>query len=342
LNPTVYSGEGSISVVGDTIYFFDPIIGTIHTFDIHGKLLQRHLGYGKGPMELEAGKYHTILSNGQHIFLSDFGYWIHNKSFEKNTFLPIDWNCNISDMEALEKKPDPDNPCIYYFKWGLSMDNSSIIEIDNQRVLVPITTEHEKLNAFQHTQYYKDTYLFAIQNIRTGNTEKLIVKRPANIIKKGLLPNFDLAFAAVKSNNEIVITHATEGILNVYDTLGKVIFGFGIEGKEINNQYTPTASGDYEEIEAQGDEERLKFGWYTGLYLDRNSGYILRSYYKGNMEMKDKWGLQIYDDSYTLIGDISLPTGMRIVGKIGDTYIGYPQLLDETTPPCFLKIRLIK
>lgn len=340
LSPTVYSGEGSLSISKKFIYLFDPLIGVIHTFNIDGTLEGRHLGFGGGPMELDRGHFHFVLPNGSHGFLSDYGYWLHKTNYEKERFSQIDWGCKESDITKLDRTPEPENPCLYFFKWGLSLEKSKVTVIDSQRVLVPVSFEHEKMNAFQHLDYYKRTYLFSIHNLTNGTVEKLIVKRQPNLVSRKLIPNFDLAFATVDANRDIIVTHATESLMEVWDTSGNIKMTFGIEGKNIRKDYVARDPGNYEEIESEAEEERLKFGWYNGLHFDQKSGYLFRTYYKGDLESKMKWGLQIYDTSYALIGDISLPAELKVIGSINGNFVGFPALLSEDQQPYFVKFRL--
>lgn len=340
LEPPVYSGVGMFHVYKDTIFLFDKILGTISTFDKNGTLYKRHLGLGKGPYELESGHIHSVLPSGKHAFLADFGIWNYSSSYEKGKFVQIDWNCEGEQMEALEKNPYPDKSCSYGYKWGIAQNNPPFLSLNNERLIIPVSFEHPKMNAFQHKKYYEQTYLYGILNSNSGKIEQLLIKRPASISEKGILPNFDITQIALDNQNNILCSYATEPLIDVFSSAGELLFRFGVQGNHMNTDYPKTIDTDYEVIEQKGWKERENYGWYDGLYLDETNGYTFRNYFKGNISGENKYGIQIYDSTYTLISDLDLPVNCRIIGKIEDEYIASGIFKEDGTLPAFFKLSL--
>ncbi len=338
LKPPVYSGIGMFNVYKDTIFLFDKIFGTISTFDKNGLFYKRHLGLGKGPNELENGHIHSILPSGEHAFLADFGIWKYSSAYQKGEFFQIDWNCDGERLEALEQTPYPEKICSYGYKWNLASHNPAFHAINNEKLIIPVSFEHPKMNAFQHKKYYEESYLYGILNNTTGKVEELLIKRPVSIAEKGILPNFDLSQIILDNQNNIYCTYATEPLIDVFSISGKLQFRFGIRGSNMNTSYPKVVDTDYEVIEQKGWKEREVYGWYEGLYCDIAKGYLFRNYAKGNISGENKWGIQIYDSTYTLIGDIDVPVNCRIIGKIQEEYIVSGILKEDGTPPAFLKI----
>ena len=63
---------GSIKIVGDSIYFIDKRFCWVFTFDKNGKYLNRYLGRGEGPYELNTSKISAFekLNNGDLLFVN--------------------------------------------------------------------------------------------------------------------------------------------------------------------------------------------------------------------------------------------------------------------------------
>lgn len=72
------------------------------------------------------------------------------------------------------------------------------------------------------------------------------------------------------------------------------------------------------------DEEHATKGHYTSLEYIDETGILLRTYQRGGDSKDD--GMQIYKDGI-LIGDVSVPKGMKVTGYISPYY--YSQVVPE-------------
>jgi len=341
LSPPSYSGVGMLTVFKDTLFLFDRIFGTLSTFDKSGKFYRRHLGLGKGPKELEGGHLHAILPNGEHAFLADFGIWYYNSMYEKKRFVQFDWDCDRENLLQLEKTPAPEKVCSYGYKWGFSQQYPPFLYTKEDKLIIPVSFEHPKMNAFAHQDYYKQTFMYANLDIKESKVKNLLVKRPTTLIKKGIIPNFDFAQIVNDSSGHLIVSYATEPHMEIYSAKGELLKRFGIEGQNMKINYPQAQTTDYEKIEASGYLERESFGWYDGLFMDTSNQYILRNYYKGVIKNKKSWGLQVYDESYTLIADLEIAHYCRIIGKIGSEYVA-TGVGAEDTPLYVYKLQLLK
>ena len=87
---------------------------------------------------------------------------------------------------------------------------------------------------------------------------------------------------------------------------------FGRAGREVDS--------DYLSVRSYGDADKyIKNRQEKGSYgkIAVAGGYIFRSYARGAASSVD--GLQIYSDG-VLIGDVDVPKGFRVAGKIGNRF----------------------
>ena len=75
-----------------------------------------------------------------------------------------------------------------------------------------------------------------------------------------------------------------------------------------------------EESRKNWRNERLTKGYYNWLEYVDETGLLFRSYQKGEARSTD--GLQIYKDG-VLIGDVSVPKGLKVMGYIAPYYYSY-------------------
>ena len=126
----------------------------------------------------------------------------------------------------------------------------------------------------------------------------------------------------IDNKGDFYVSYEADTLIYVYDHDYKPITSFGYSGIDLDTEYMIIE--DFETSRKNYRNMRNTKGFYKWLEYD-SSGLIFRSYSKGENNIAD--GLQIYKD-YTLIGDVEVPKGFRVAGKIDNYFYSYI-IIDE-------------
>ncbi len=305
LNGEGLSMEGHFVINNNKLLFCDEVFALIQIYDLDGKKLKRKLGRGPGPNEV-ADLYRVVSSNtqtGDFVILDkSWRVYLFNKKFERQSTSRIDFR-NMQSMNDLYNNPDIENPGLYELEYFNATINSN-----GKLLLIPITTEHPKLNSFANncTKYYRDSYLMALIDIESGKVKQLLGKRPPIYREYQYLPNFNF-IKCLWIDDYIYYTTEIDPNIYIMDLDGRLTMSFGASGKEMATNYTETKT--LNESESNFFAHRKLFGYYN--FLKEGDGLIFRGYQKGGDATTD--GMQVYKDK-VLIADIDIPKGSEYIG----------------------------
>lgn len=303
------SGFGNFECGGGKILYLDKTFKFIFSFDHKGNKTGRYNGLGQGPNEfLQSNsliynkKTNVVLGNLETYYLLDSSFNITKKGI-------IEWGGN-ADLKEIKDSPKPSMSEIYEI---IEYDNFPCL-FNDSLLLVPVNTEHFKYNGFISSDYYKDSHIFALLDLKKGNIESLQGKRSPEYLKYKYLPNFDF-FHFDCSNDKIYINYEIDSVIYVLDKKFKPVSKFGYAGTDMNCNYKPTNGYDVAENRFLTDREI--FGYYSYLKFIKETKVLFRTYTKGE---RSKDGMQIYDYTYNLVGNVEVPKGFRVIGYCNGRY----------------------
>lgn len=302
---------GDFKIFNDTLYFADRFFGYLFRFTKEGNLIDRNIGKGRGPNEILGFNYFFTSDDGYNFLNggnSNLSFF--NKKFEKEKEYRVNWEITRSRKEILSK-PLPEIGDSYEFDFGIP----NIFKFwDKEHVAITITASHPKFNGYFDSElYYNYSRVLAIVNINTGKIDRLIGRRsPIYLLHKNI-PNFDHLNYEVTKENVFVNFWADSTIYKIDKETGKAVGKFGKSGKNMNTNYPTTNSYDAAEENWRQDIEQ--YGYYNYMVYIEDTNTLYRGYTKGDKENTD--GLQVYKD-FEIVGDISVPKGLEIIGAINE------------------------
>ena len=316
LEKEYFSGVGFFSVGRDQLFFVDQIFSTVLVYSKEGNYLETQLGKGDGPDEQNnIHGFQPFAYKGQHVILDNFEMVIFDKSFNKETSFPIQWDYSESYQDMLNN-PKGSMLGLYEIDWKSRGNNTPFLLIeDENQVLLPITMSHPTLNGYISDEYYKNVSIIGNYDIKNKIVNNSFGRRSEEYLSHQFIPNFDFNHFT-KRNNELLVSFAIDPLIHVYGFDGILKYKFGIKGMDIKTTYPRTNTIDEALDNYKLDLE--KAGFYHTIYSDETSELTFRSYYPNGIG-KGNARLQIYN-KIKLIGDVEVPERFRVIGKIGDTY----------------------
>lgn len=128
--------------------------------------------------------------------------------------------------------------------------------------------------------------------------------------------NFD-----VDVRERLYVNFEADSLIYTYDKQGAPLVAYGRQGRDIEMDYIPV--GTWKEMKnfQKNRKEKGRYSWLE--YID-DTGYLFRSYIKGEAAASD--GLQIYKDGI-LVADVDVPKNFRVTGYIAPYY--YSQVFED-------------
>jgi hypothetical protein len=315
------SFEGEFWICSDTLCFTDAFFNYVFWFDENGKLLKQQVGRGKGPNEVINSMYSLPLQN-DYLLLnpgnSDLYTFDHHGNKKKN--VRLDWQVDRETGMKMLKSPEPESRFCYEFDTGVS----GAVEVwDDNYIAIALCGYLPSFNGyFNSEQYYKYSRVLSIVNRKTGKIERILGRRPPLYLEKSNIPNFNHFTFSVLNDCVLLAFYADDKIFALDKQKDKALYSFGVPGRDMNTKYRQTKN--YEDAEANWREDYEIYGYYNDLNYDAKSGFLFRTYCKGNNAESD--GLQVYKDK-KLMTDVDVPIGFRIIGFVKDKL--YASVFDE-------------
>ena len=327
-----WSYAGEFWLRNDTLCLSDLYSGYIYRLTPDGSIIDRQVGFGKGPDEA-IGFMYSIPVNQNYVLLStDWMIYYFNTQGKKLNEVQFDWHITTHQQGSkILRKADPGD----YLSYENDFGRPGVADMWNDReVAVGMTASLPKFNGYFNTErYYTYGRIIALIDIYTGKITRILGRRSPLYLEKKNLPNFDHSNFTVLPETFMVNFRIDPNIYVINKKDDKALYAFGMPGREMNTNWPLTLT--YEEAENKLLDDEYVYGYYTYLKKDLEHDLTFRGYRKGSHATTD--GLQVYKGK-TLIADIDVPQGFRVIGKIGDSF--YAQIMDESEIPCFYRFSL--
>ncbi len=306
---------GNLWVNNNKLYFSDSHFNYVFNLDSNGNLINTHLGKGGGPTEIEDLDDIVPNKDGTYTVLSSYDTSIYNfdRSWNRISKVNIDFNLKRSYTEVL-KNPEPSLPESYELETGYE----DILRYwDRDYVAMAVSASHPSFNGYYDSDlFYNNSRIITLINKKTGMIEEFLGRRPPIYLKRQNIPSFN-HFKFEVDKEKVYLSFFPDSNIYLIDKKSKLAFGkFGEPGREMKTSYRLT--DNYEQALENEAVDLEIYGYYKHLKIIPEDNLIFRSYTKGKDTTTD--GLQIYKN-YNLIGDLDVPKGFKMVGKINDDYI---------------------
>ena len=311
-----YTGVSSVDKSGRIIYY-DKYFNFVYTFDGNGKLIEKAVGKGRGPGETTIGQgADAVFSTSGDMALVgstlDFDYFRSDMKTHEYFSMYANYNRNSTA---------PDNFDTYTYQW-----DNFVGRLRNDILYIAAFSDREEFSFFTTTDDYLRT------SYRIGRID-LIKKENASMLVKGFpelyiqhpdkYSSFQNSFFDISDDGRLYLGFESDSHLYECDKDGKPVLSFGLAGRDIQNDYIPGLSFDDDSnYYLKNREEKGYYSWLE--YIDE-TGMLFRSYVKGKDALTD--GLQIYKSDKTMIADVDVPKGFKVLGYIEPYY--YSQVVED-------------
>ncbi|AUP81173.1 hypothetical protein [Flavivirga eckloniae] len=306
---------------GDFFYGFFYIYNTNYNFE------NKVLGRGNGPNEIPSKKWVDYAVHEDEIFIigSSYDYYIiNNKTWKKINSSRLNFSTENTNIKELVNNPKPHYLGIYEVNYpGLNLSF-----LNSETLLLSITTSHPKINAYTSRTFYDQTKSIAVLDLKENKIVDIIGNYSPVYENYEYIPQFsNVLFTEFKG--KLIISFEADSLIYNIKKDYFITSKFGNKGGNISARYPEvTTTENYVGVYKT---DRPKYGYYKYLEQISETGILFRGYQKDKPSQMD--GLQIYKDN-TLIGDVDVPKGFKVIGYIEPYY--YAQL-----PPDDLKEEFI-
>ncbi len=310
---------GLSAIADDTLYIIDKLFCWVYVLDKDGKLIDKKLGQGPGPSELNLKNIDSFcfLKDGRKLFVgSSLDLHIYDLEWKRIVKKVIEWEGDYSynDIYSIDS-PSPTEISLYGFEYEkFKMLNSSL---EPNVVFAPIYSEHPEFNAFVSKNYYTQGRIIARLDIDKAKVTGLLGRRSPVYLEKKFIGQHSFFSFTLGQNDDFYISHEVDSMIYHYDSDFNLIEKFGYSGKNMNTSYSVLHQFDMEKIRSLYFEDRPKKGYYEEVFYNPSEKILLRSYRRGNNSTTN--GLQIYSGN-TLVGDVDVPNDFVIMGYIAPYY----------------------
>ncbi len=310
------SGVGSYLLYKDTLVFVDELYSTLYLFDENFNEVDRRFGRGNGPNEVSGRIVGFAAKGGRLIVLGpSYDYYVLDigpGEVMQRGLLRFD-DESRNNASELMNIPRPEYMEIYEVDYpGLQ-----IAFLNDQEVVLNITTSHPLFNAFSHSEFYESGRVLAVLDIVSGNLEGIYGRMSPIYQSWRFLPYLSSVKLGGGDENGFFLGFEADTLVYFFSAPDELQFAFGNAGRRMKT--------DYEQVEGSEDyvqyykELRPKYGFYTFLKHFPELDLLFRGYRRSESEEVD--GLQIYHVN-VLIGDVDVPKGFRVIGFRNNMFYG--------------------
>lgn len=292
---------GYSGIFENSLFFADALFSTLFQFDRNGEYINAVIRNGNGPHEIPVNRIEAyyVSNEGHHYFLdSSTNLFEFDKDFTLVNQILYYWGAKIQKGNLYEKTDS------YTTSWG---DNVNLIVHDG----IMYTNIYGEADDFNITvpDYYKTARIIEPRDVKTGQPLPLLGRISPAV---GYMTAFQNDFFEITDRGDFVVAYEADDLIYVYDSRYRLKYSFGQPGTNMNRDYKTLSVQSFREDLIQEQETR---GRYTS--LDIAGDYIFRTYVTGKPNNETR--LQIYDQT-TLIGDIQVPDGFKVLGYISPYY----------------------
>lgn len=304
---------GEFEIYEGFVHFIDKEFGKIYQLNSEGELLNQFLGRGDSPYEINTSIDGFLnLKNGNHLFLgSSFDLYFYKKeSYERFKKYFLGWE-GEQDVNKVRSSSTPD--VNQFALYTLDYENLRLREGVEGNIYIPIYGETQHFNGLNSDLYYEEGKILARLDLKSGEVIEVIGKRSPKYLDNKYMGHHASFYYDIDNENNFYITHEIDSIIYKYDQDFELITAFGVEGSNMNTNYTAIKEFNPKLFQELYFNERPKLGWYSYLEFIDELGLLFRSYTKGEHSEFD--GLQVFEGE-TLIADLKTPKDFKVKGYI--------------------------
>lgn len=308
-------GKGFFQIEGNSILFLDRLGMKVLEFDNNGKFQKTILENGEGPAEIP--KFQSYTSDGEfRYFLDGYTLMVYDKNNELVSRSVLNFH-HQSSLKEIEGNPNPDDAGIYEVKYWENQ-----LEVIDGYLYTKIESSNPKFNFVMNSEYYRNSYLYAKVDPKSGKVLSLFGKHPPVYQRYNQLPHFDYYYHD-RHEDQIYISFEPDSLIYVLDQDFEAKESFGNSGKGMDQSYREVST--VEDWEDYWRINRAQKGFYKHIKFFSEEDLLFRTYTLGNPDiLAYEYGdnpqrMQIYKGKQ-LVGDVSVPNFFKIIGKIGDFY----------------------
>lgn len=288
-----------------TLYFYDRYFGFLYLFNPDGSLNDRLLGLGRGPGEV-------IVPNAIGGAVDSFGNMcLIGTTMDFQTFNAKTGRTDYVRLDYVpDEKVDPGN----FFNYSFSTGNMQVRYHEGE-IYVNLQSQRPDYNHFDNQSDYVNTsYRIGVINPATKSSRMIVMGFPriyqddrAKYVSCDLV-NYDVC------KSYLLVNFEADSTIYKCTLNGKPEKSFGAAGRQMDLDYLETPGMNETSFSnyAVNRISKARYGTIVSI-----GDMVFRSYTRGAEAAED--GLQIYEKEI-LIGDIDVPKGFTVTGKIGGYY----------------------
>lgn len=319
-NIELCSYTGYSGTCKDSLYFWDERLSDFYTISIDGELGKRRLGYGHSTQEI------PIHPNGESY--SDL-------SGELVT-MGGTYDGYVYDGKVREFRMQPEGEKNSYTSSSIySTWDYVIMRNDKSYMYFNVLSDIEEfgLNSSNKDYFAKAAIIMKV-NLTDGKMTPIGHYPDFYVENQGKVKQLPYYYFDLDDDGGFFMTFQADSLIYHYDSDFKLLDTFGFKGRDMDTKYSNPGNNDKDFAKAiQTDQEHK--GYYT--WLERVGDYIFRSYQKSSKATT--YGLQIYKGG-TLIGDVDVPRGFKVAGKVGDYFVSHIVIDEEAQKLYFYKFKI--
>ena len=304
LDSVYTSGDGYSGMYkGENLYFYDEYFGYLFVFDSDGHLKSRTLGMGNGPKEvkIKEGITCAVSASGDLCIAgSTLDFQVYDALKDRTAYTMMAFK---PDMER-----SPENFCNYSYP-----EEDIQSSYDGQDFYINLDSQHPEFNYFDDTEdYLENSFHIAKIDIKGQSASLLCKGYPQMYVSE---PYKCASFNLVNftpSGSGFYVNFEADSTIYRCDNNFHALEAFGRAGKKMVQDYFTVRSYDDADKYIRNRQEKGSYG-----KIAVAGDYVFRSYARGAGSSVD--GLQIYKGG-VLIGDVDVPRGFHVAGKIGDRF----------------------
>lgn len=329
-----FTERGYFRIHEGSILFFDYSLLTVSQFNTQGEFIERYLGRGGGPGEIESFQYHGFMPDGRSVFLgTSYDLSIYSKDWSRSQGTEyMDWG----RTKGRYTKADIDLTGTYSFNFTNGLYDSKHLSVNSKEEFYMSLWISPGVNPSFHgydgnTNYFKNSRAIGLANAISGEVLKVFGNKPSQYQEYETTPIFDFFNYDLKDDS-LFVAFAAADLMQVYTPNQELAYEFGVAGTDMNKDYEGVR--DIETSEKIWRKEYSEKGYYYHVYVS-DEDLLFRSYTKND----SLGGLQVYK-GVTLVGDFTVPKRFSVLGKIDDYYYADGYIDEESDQLGIYRFRL--
>ena len=314
------SYTGFSGTCNDSLYFMDEQLSYYYTISQEGKIGSRKLGLGRSSQELPThpmGVSYNDLSGELVTMGGTYDGYVYDGKVRKFR------------MQTEGSKDSYASSSAYTLWDYVTMRNEKSYMYYN----VICDTKTTCLNSSNKDYFAKAAIIMKV-NLTDGKMTPIGHYPDFYVENQGKVKQLPYYYFDLDDDGGFFMTFQADSLIYHYDSDFKLLDTFGFKGRDMDTKYSNPGNNDKDFAKAIRTDQEHK-GYYT--WLERVGDYIFRSYQKSSKATT--YGLQIYKGG-TLIGDVDVPRGFKVAGKVGDYFVSHIVIDEEAQKLYFYRFKI--